>query len=115
MKSYKGKTIALDFDGVFNTYTKWDGEDNLYEPREGLTEFLETLKYTLGATLVIFTCRDTNKIKEWLIKYDLDDLIKDITNFKPKCEVYIDDRGIHFDGDYNKVLFNLELFQPHWK
>ena len=40
--------ICLDFDGVFNNYKGYDG-DNIGRPREGIREFLEELSqdYTI--------------------------------------------------------------------
>ena len=46
-------TVALAFNGVMNQYPGWGGSEELYEPREGLKEFLEDLRdsnYDLAAS-----------------------------------------------------------------
>lgn len=106
--------ICVDFDGVLNDYHGYDG-DNLSTPREGAKEFLEQLYWHYE--VIIFTARDPRLVMEWMdangfcvdIHYD------QITNVKLPAVAYIDDRAIHFDGDYNKVLHRLLNFKPYWE
>ena len=102
--------VCVDFDGVLNNYTGWNGEDDLSTPREGAREFLQTLHEEY--TVVIFTARDKDKVKEWLELYDLP--FDSVTNIKEGAVAYIDDRAIRFDGDYSKCLSELYSFEPHW-
>ena len=102
--------VCVDFDGVLNNYTGWNGEDDLSTPREGAREFLQNLQEEY--TVVIFTARDKDKVKEWLELYDLP--FDSVTNIKEGAVAYIDDRAIRFDGDYNKCLSELYSFEPHW-
>ena len=102
--------VCVDFDGVLNNYYYFD-EDDLCKPRQGAKEFLEILsqKYTVS----IFTARDTSKVQEWLnhygFKYDK------VTNVKEGAIAYIDDRAIHFDGDYKRTLHDLTNFKTYWE
>lgn len=107
------KTVALDFDGVMNTYDGWRGEEELFEPREGLQEFLALL-YT-RYEIVIHTTRDAHAVWDWLRQYGLEDFIVDVTNGpKPKAVAYVDDRAVRFNGDYDEILAVIE--QPtHWE
>lgn len=106
------KSVAVDFDGVLNTYTGWQGEDELFEPREGVTEFLDKLgqKYDV----IIYTTRNSEKVQGWLEWFGLDHYVDEISNIKPKAIAYVDDRGVRFEGDYEAALSAIE--QPaHWE
>ena len=105
-------TIALDFDGVLNTYTGWKGENELYEPRPGTRQFLEKLskKYSVK----IYSTRDASKIKRWLYNHNLDQYIDEVTNTKPLAIAYVDDRAIRFNGDYNEIMDKIEE-ETHWE
>lgn len=107
------KIVAVDFDGVLNRYNGWKGENELYPPQSGAKYFLKKLdeKYTV----IIFTCRDTQKIWEWLKKYKLDQYIQEVTNKKPRAFAYIDDRAIEYNGSYKKVLKTLNEFKTWWE
>ena len=93
--------ICLDFDGVFNNYKGYDG-DNLGSPREGIREFLETL--SKDYTIEVCSVRRYSKIIIWLDKHDLLKYVANVTGYKPAAICYVDDRGINFDGDYEKTL-----------
>ena len=41
---------------------------------------------------------------EWLEKYDVAKYIDDVTWEKPRAEYYIDDKGVHFDNNWDEVL-----------
>ena len=100
------KSIAIDFDGVLNNYDGYDA-DNIGEPRPGAKEFLITLSKDYN--VIIFSARRYTKIIRWLNKHNLQQYVVDVTGYKPKNVVcFIDDRGIRFDGDYEKALQELE-------
>jgi hypothetical protein len=107
------KTVCLDFDGVMNTYTGWKGEKELFEPREGLKDFLFNLNIR-GWSIVVHSTRQSNRIYEWLKKHSLEEVPIEVVDKKPPAMAYVDDRGIRFDGDFNVVLNELEGFQPFW-
>ena len=105
--------ICVDFDGVLNNYKGYKGSDELYEPSTGAKEFLQKLseKYTV----IILSARTPAKIYDWLIEHDLSQYVCDVTRTKPGAIAYIDDRALRFDGNYDKVLYELERFQAHWE
>ena len=107
------KIVAIDFDGVLNKYEGWKGENNLSTPQSGVAYFLG--KISEDYNIVIFTCRDNRKVREWLEKYKLDQYITAVTMTKPQAYVYIDDRSITYDGSYSKVLEELENFRVWWE
>ena len=106
------KTIMVDFDGVLNEYKGNFDENNLPEIKTGAKEFLKTLSEKFE--IKIFTTRPVNKIKEWIIKYELN-CVDGVTNTKEPAYLYIDDRCIRFDGDYNDVLAQIEKFKVWYK
>lgn len=95
-------TIAIDFDGVMNAYNGWKGDDELFEPRLGLREFLAEL-YS-DYRIVVHSTRPKEKIEEWLIKHELGLLINRVTSYKPVAIAYIDDRSIRFEGNFKDTL-----------
>ena len=105
--------ICVDFDGVLNNYKGWKGKNELYTPRKGVREFLETL--SIKYTIVIFTIRNRDKVIEWLEKYNLDIFIKEVTDIKVGAVAYIDDRGLKFNGAYVETLSELNDFKTHWE
>ena len=111
-------TIAVDFDGVLNTYRGWKGEEHLYDLRPGAVEFLE--KLSNNYKVVIYTTRAQSpecekRIWDWLKEHDINQYIEKITADKIRAIVYIDDRAIQFNGDFDETLQNLSEFIPHWK
>ena len=98
--------ICVDFDGVLNNYKGYKGSDELYEPSTGAKKNKKKLseKYTV----IILSARTPAKIYDWLIKHDLSQYVCDVTRTKPGAVAYIDDRALRFEGNYDKVLYELE-------
>lgn len=107
------KKIFLDFDGVMNDYQGWQGEDVLFSPREGLEEFLQQLSQKFK--IYIFTARNKDNVQNWVDKNNLSEYIQDVTDKKEPAYLYIDDRAISFDGDYDKTVAAIEKFEPYWR
>lgn len=105
------QTIVVDFDGVLNEYSGYD-EKELYTPRRGVKDFLETLAYEYA--VVIYTARNTKQVVEWLIKYNLDVYVENVTSTKPPALAYIDDRAIRFNGSYTEVINKISQ-KPYWQ
>ncbi|MBD5401660.1 hypothetical protein HDR58_02505 [bacterium] len=107
------KTICIDFDGVLNNYNGWQGEDNLFEMKDGCDEFLNKVSKIYNIT--IFTTRKKSLVVEWLNKYKLSKYIENITDKKIPAEIYIDDRAVNFDGNYDNTYSSIKEFLPYWK
>ncbi len=105
--------IYVDFDGVIAEYKGWKGKTHFGKPLTGAKKFLEKLG-SVGLKFNIFTTRSTLGVKKWLEKYKFP-MPKKITNNKSQSPVYIDDRCIKFNGNFDKLLKDLEGFNVHWK
>jgi hypothetical protein len=108
------RTVCLDFDGVMNTYTGWKGEQELFEPRSGLKDFLERLQIA-GYSVVVNSSRDAAGIRLWLNTHGLSGLVEQVTNVKPPAIVYLDDRGVTFRGDFDEAFSLITAFHPYWE
>ena len=103
--------VCVDFDGVLNDYEGWRVPNYMYKPLPGTKEFLKKLseKYTVG----IFSTRDPFRLRQWLELYHIP--YDEIVTKKVPALAYIDDRALRFDGNYDKVLYELERFKTHWE
>ena len=112
--------IAVDFDGVINSYESgWLGENTEEQlpdpPVPGAIAFLVALEQNDEVEVVIFTARARTlkgqlAIHLWLAKYGMSS-IPMITAEKPPAVVYLDDRGWCFTGTFPS-LEELLAFQP---
>ena len=106
------KTVMIDLDGVLDDY-KFYEEDKIPPIKQGAKEFLERL--SKNYRLVLFTTRNAKLAHNWLIDNKIDRYFYNVTNVKEPAFVYLDDRGINFDGDFEKALDKIQNFKPYWK
>jgi hypothetical protein len=106
------QTICVDFDGVIHEYSGWKGAEVFDGPIEGARDFLLTLsrKYKV----VIFTTRRAALVREWLTQWAMVEFVTDVSDVKPPAVAYIDDRAVRFEGDFQKVLEEVER-RPWWQ
>ena len=112
MKNFK-KTILIDLDGVLNTYTGNFDKDFIPPIIEGAKEFLEKLSNNFDIKL--FTTRNKLLAAKWLQENKIEHLFSDITNTKDLAWLYIDDRCLNFDGDFNNLEKSISEFTPWYK
>lgn len=108
------KKILIDLDGVLNEYGKEKfNENKIPEIKEGAKDFIKELSQI--GELYLFTTRNLMLSTKWLIENKLDFYFKDVTNVKLPSYLYIDDRCICFNGNYNKTLEEIRNFKVYWK
>ena len=106
--------VCVDLDGVLNLYDGWKGADYFHPPRPGAHEFLQRLVQS-GYEIVIFTVRWAPHVEKWLSENGLAGYVSRVTDRKPPAHVYIDDRAVCFQGDFNALLDQIPRFQAHWE
>ena len=104
------KTILIDLDGVLNEYTGNFDKDYIPKIKQGAKEFLT--KLSENYIIKLFTTRNKILATKWLIENSLDTIVEDITNVKELSYLYIDDRCIKFDGDYDNLETQIQNFKP---
>ncbi len=105
--------MLIDLDGVLNEYTGNYIENFIPPIKYGAFEFLQ--KISKDYKVKLFTTRDKKLAKEWLNKYNLSEIVKDVTNIKEPAYITIDDRCIKFDGDYSKLYKDISDFKVWYK
>ena len=108
----KEKIVSIDFDGVLSRYDGWQGESITGVPIEGAKEFVLKL-IDAGYNPVVFTTRKSDLINKWLIDNEFP--VIEVTNIKYPSLVYIDDRSVKFEGDFNKLTDDLKEYDVYWR
>ena len=107
------KTILIDLDGVLNNYKGNFDINQIPEIKVGARNFLDKLSKSFDIKL--FTTRNKILAAKWIISHGLDKIITDITDRKELCYLYIDDRCLCFNGDYNNLINQIVGFKPWYK
>jgi hypothetical protein len=122
LKSKKG-AVALDFDGVINSYkSNFVAVDVIPDPPvdgalDAIRDYLD-----FGLTVYIYSTRNEwpegrQAIHDWLIEHGLEeDRVNDlqIVSGKPIAKIYVDDRAWHFDGKFPSID-EIKYYRPwHW-
>ena len=105
--------ILIDLDGVLNTYCGNYEPDHIPPIRKGAKEFI--IKLAKKYSLKLFTNRNTKLAKKWLIENKIDKYFLEVTNIKGPATLYIDDRALKFDGDFNETLLQVYNFKTFWE
>lgn len=107
------KTILIDLDGVLNTYTGKFDEKFIPPARDGALDFIKNI--SRGYKIKIFTTRNRLLASKWIIQSGLAEYIEDVTNVKEPCYLFIDDRCINFNGNYDELQKKIDNFQVWYK
>lgn len=119
----KKNTICIDFDGVLHDYSNgFQGEDVFGAMVGNANNGTKALKRN-GWRIIIFTTRKkTEKLEQWLkdndISYDYINENPDQpegTSGKVIADVYLDDRGVRFNGRWDKWLIDEILNFHSWQ
>jgi hypothetical protein len=108
------KTICLDFDGVIHLNLAYVSPTVINgNPVDGVGAAIQELRTQYR--VVVYSCRcaadgGADAIKSWLDAQGFE--VDDVVDRKPMAEVYIDDRGIPFAGDWTETMNAIETFSP---
>ena len=106
-------TVAVDLNGVLDTYSGWRGEAHTDPPRPGAREFLQELAREYK--VVVFTTQPAERVWRWLREHEMAAYVAEVTDRKPPAVAYIDDRALTFRGDFAETLREVRNFQPYWQ
>ncbi len=106
--------VAVDLNGVLDSYTGWKGEKHWDPPRAGAAEFLRALR-DRGARVVVHTTRYREDAEAWLREHGLMQYVDEVTNAKVAADVFVDDRAVCFRGDFDQTLREIEEFKAFWE
>ena len=117
----KVKTICIDFDGVLSDYSEgYQGKDVFGDMIKGADSATQILKEK-GWTVIVYTTRPVTKaLKKWLddnnISYDYinenPDQPEESKGSKLMADIYLDDRAMRFDGNWDWTIRNIASFMP---
>ena len=114
------KYVCIDLDGTIAHYEEWQGEDFFGEPVEGVQSALGQLRKE-GWTVIIYTTRGNQTLIEgYLEKNSIPfdyinhnpDQPANAAEGKPYADVYVDDRGVQFNGNWSATLNAVRHFAP---
>ncbi len=108
------KIISIDLDGVLNNYNGSYNPDVIPPIKDGALNFLQNLSQDFK--IEIFTVRDKDLTRNWLEQNNLLHFVENISNQKNKfASIFLDDRALNFDGNFEKAFNNIKNFNPYWK
>lgn len=88
--------ICLDFDGVLHDAAHPIPHRQMGPPIEGALDAVRILRR--HHTLVVCTARPrVEHVCDWLNYYGFGFARSDVTNTKPQADIYLDDKGVHFE------------------
>jgi len=114
------KIICIDLDGTLAHYEEWKGETYFGDAIEGAKEALQKLKENDWLIIIFTTRTNTELITKFLNDNKLEfDYINEnphqpenAIGGKPYADVYVDDRAIQFNGDWEEIVKCIDDFKP---
>ena len=109
-------TICLDFDGVVHSYISgWQGPAVIPDPPVPYVH-LAINQLRKDYEVKIHSTRCGHKggmeaIVKWLMQYNI--MVDGICEHKPPAIIYVDDRGLQFNGDWVQTIKDIRNFR-HW-
>lgn len=125
--------LSLDFDGVIHKYSEGWKDGSIYDEQvTGAIEFIAEMMWKHQWSVFVMSTRNPHQIKDWFEKVAfkpnserpfkvtvIDDNIQQwtekcnlgITNRKLQATMYVDDRAITFDGNFEELFLKLQSFK----
>ena len=119
-----GKVIAVDFDGTISRYDGFKGKGIFGEPIRHAEYFIKLLKED-GHRIIINTTRsETHQVIDYLkgnripfdyVNHNPENIIRGCSLGKVLADVYVDDRNIPFNGNWNEAYARIKEFKEWWR
>jgi hypothetical protein len=106
--------VCVDLDGVLNLFDTWRSPEYFHPLRPGAREFLLRLKQD-GYRVVVLTVRWFEWVEKWLDENGMREYVDEVTDRKPPAQVYLDDRAVCFQGDFDEAYRQIVTFKPFWE
>ena len=103
------RNVAIDFDGVVHDFSKGWHDGTCYgKPLPGSLDAIRELSKNYN--IIIFTAKvkpsrplvegktGHELVTQWLKDYNVFQYVDEITCEKPRAQIYIDDKGYHFQN-----------------
>ena len=111
------KIVCFDFDGVINNYPGWEDEGFatvLGEPVDGAKEAIKELRGA-GWLVLVHSTRCSYPggalaVMKYLNTYNIH--VDGVCTNKPPADVYVDDKGLTFKGNWPALMQELDSFKP---
>jgi len=108
----KRRVVCVDFDGVIYRNMNYKGTAILNElPIDGAIESLKELSKSYDVVINSARCESDagmEAVQNWLNKHDLP---YRLSKYKPRADVYIDDRAVCFNGNWETTLKEVNEFR----
>ena len=106
------KRIAVDLDGVLAQYQgaahgDANGGTVIGDPVPGAVDFVHAAGAAGWQVVVHSRNHHPAIVNGWLLKHGMSDCVA-TSVLPPNATVYLDDRGVRFDGDFGPVLAFLQ-------
>jgi hypothetical protein len=95
-------------------YVGYQGPAYIYPMRPGADIFLRRLVQQ-GWTIVIMTSANLINVIQFLENNNLQQYVDKVTDKKVPALVYLDDRGIRFEGDFEAAYNIINNFKTFWE
>jgi len=107
--------VCVDLNGVLDIPSHWNGNVEKYPVAPGASLFLFRLRQHFN-TVVIFTATlPVSLAVEWLEENGLLKFVHYVTNHKVPAKVYIDDKAVCHEGNFEDTLRRAIKHKPHWQ
>jgi hypothetical protein len=108
------RTVCLDFDGVVHSYRSgWCGAEIIPDPPiHGTREAIARLRKTYRVVIHSARCHSDEgcqAVIAWLKKHEIE--VDEVCRFKPPATVYVDDRAVRFQGDWDRAIAEISDFR----
>lgn len=114
------KTICIDIDGTLVHYEEWKGEEHFGGIIEGASSATHKL-HENGWYIIIYSTRANKELISRFLddsKIEFDSINENpnqpenAKDGKPYADIYVDDRAICLNGDWEQTLMEIEKFKP---